>query len=222
MGASESTPAGPPKFKIVYFPIRGRAEAVRLLLEDLEVPYEVVAPTPDWPTYKKAHTDDGTLAFGQLPQFIDVDGASWVQSGAMLRMLARRHKVIGSTEKLQMIADVAADGVEDMRREYLKTIYGDYDGTIEALKKEGMPKWYGHFENMIKRNGGEFLAGAEITYADYSLFDMLENWSRINAQHLDAFPTLKAYHARMAARPKIAAYLASGRRPDKVNGNTRG
>jgi hypothetical protein len=31
-----------------------------------------------------------------------------------------------------------------------------------------------------------------------------------------------AYHARVAARPNLAAYFASGRRPAAINGNGKG
>jgi len=37
-----------------------------------------------------------------------------------------------------------------------------------------------------------------------------------------AYPALAAHHARVAALPGIAAYLASPRRSAKVNGNNLG
>lgn len=54
----------------------------------------------------------------------------------------------------------------------------------------------------------------QISFADYNLLDLLLTHQVLAPSCLDAFPLLKAYVARLAARPKIKAFLAS---PDHVN-----
>jgi glutathione S-transferase P len=38
------------------------------------------------------------------------------------------------------------------------------------------------------------------------VFDLLDNICVLSPNSLDIFPNLKAFHGRMAARPKLAAY----------------
>jgi glutathione S-transferase len=78
------------------------------------------------------------------------------------------------------------------------------------------PKFLGYFERVLKKSGGPFLNGKRLTYADLSLFQIVAG-----LRH--AFPKASAalekkhrrvveVHDRVAARPRIKAYLASERR----------
>lgn len=60
----------------------------------------------------------------------------------------------------------------------------------------------------------------QISFADYNLLDLLLVHQVLAPGCLDAFPLLSAYVARLSARPKIKAFLASpdhNNRP--INGN---
>lgn len=70
---------------LTYFPIRGRAEVPRLILEQAGVSYEDKRITfQDWPALKT------TLPFGQLPNYEDED-VSIPQSMAIVRHLGRKY-----------------------------------------------------------------------------------------------------------------------------------
>jgi glutathione S-transferase len=86
-----------------------------------------------------------------------------------------------------------------------------------------LPKFLGYFERVLARNGGEHLVGGGVSYVDLSVFQALtglayafsQRWSRVC---LD-YPGLVALRDRVAARPRLAAYLASPRRiPFNENG----
>jgi glutathione S-transferase len=75
-----------------------------------------------------------------------------------------------------------------------------------------------HFEDILKFNGGTpespgFLIGDTITAADLSVYHFLAAAQQHYSQFYDAVeaPTAKAFQASIAARPRIAAYLASER-----------
>ena len=76
--------------------------------------------------------------------------------------------------------------------------------------------------------GGGFLCGGGelLSVADIALFDMVDLLVRPAmgcAEALRAgFPALAALHAKVAALPPVAAYLASPARLEKVNGNGLG
>ena len=54
----------------------------------------------------------------------------------------------------------------------------------------------------------------QISFADYNLLDLLLNHQVLAPGCLDSQPLLLAYVARLSARPKLKAYLAS---PEHVN-----
>jgi glutathione S-transferase len=81
-----------------------------------------------------------------------------------------------------------------------------------------MPKYLGHFEDVLARNPleGGWLIGARPTYPDLSLYQIVAGLRYAFPRRMAAlepdYPRLSALHGRVAARPRIAAYLGSARR----------
>jgi glutathione S-transferase len=81
-----------------------------------------------------------------------------------------------------------------------------------------VPKYLGYFEKVLARNkaGDAYLVGAKLSYPDLSLFQVVAGlryafpnaMTRLEPQ----YPRVVAVHDRVAARPHVAAYLASDRR----------
>ena len=69
---------------------------------------------------------------------------------------------------------------------------------------------------MIARSGGAFLLGRRLSYADLSLFQIVEGlryaFPKAMKRLEKKFPQIVAVRDRVAKRPRIAAYLASERR----------
>ena len=69
---------------------------------------------------------------------------------------------------------------------------------------------------MIEKSGGPFLLGRRLTYPDLSLFQTVEGLRYAFPQMMQRLekkiPHAVAVHERVAARPRIATYLASERR----------
>jgi glutathione S-transferase len=80
-----------------------------------------------------------------------------------------------------------------------------------------MPKFLGFFERTLARNRGRsFLVGNSHSYVDLSLFQLVA-WLRYAFPHgfaaIEAsYPLIRALCERVAARPRIVAYLRSRRR----------
>ena len=78
------------------------------------------------------------------------------------------------------------------------------------------PKFLGYFESRLAHNGGKFFVGTRLSYVDLSAFQIVCGLSYAfpNAMAATApnVPLLMALRDRVAARPNIAAYLASKRR----------
>jgi glutathione S-transferase len=79
-----------------------------------------------------------------------------------------------------------------------------------------LPKFLRYFERVLQKSGGPYLLGRKLTYADLSLFQIVEGLRYAFPRRMKRFerkvPRVIALHARVATRPRIAAYLASPRR----------
>jgi len=202
-----------------YFPTRGRAEYIVLILEEAGVPYE----RRNMIDRSNLKVDKDAYPFGQVPRLID-GSLNLVQGYTICRHLARKFNLYGSTLEEHAKADEIADAGEDLRSQYYEAIYtsGDFDAEVRAFAASSPGILAGLEYLLSKNNGGHgYFVGAGVTYADFIIFEMLDIIPKLLPNHLDAYPLLKAFHARVAARPKIAAYIASGKRP-QVNGNNRG
>ena len=86
----------------------------------------------------------------------------------------------------------------------------------EEFWNERVPKYLGYFEGLLKGNGGAYVTGRRITYADLSLFQIVAGLRYAFPKRMKAFegeiPGLVELHDRVAARPNIKAYLSSERR----------
>ncbi|XP_072524102.1 glutathione S-transferase P-like [Salminus brasiliensis] len=191
-------------YTITYFAVRGRCGATRIMLSDQGQEWkEIVVSFEDWMKgdLKK------TCVFGQLPKFEDGDLALF-QSNAILRHLGRKHGAYGKNDKEAAQIDMFADGVEDLRLKYMKLIYQEYETGKEAYIKD-LPNHLCRFEAVLAKNKSGFLVGDSVSFADYSLFEVMLNHLVLSPTCLDSFPALKSFVEKFSARPKIKAFLDS-------------
>jgi glutathione S-transferase len=96
------------------------------------------------------------------------------------------------------------------------------DQRPEALRRskvftaERMPKYLGYFERVLAKNGGAEMVGSAATYVDLSMFQLIAGLGYAFPNALAALspkiPLLRALAEKVAARPRLAAYLSSPRR----------
>jgi glutathione S-transferase len=90
--------------------------------------------------------------------------------------------------------------------------------SAEEFCTQRIPKFLQWFEHVLQRNpaGPAHLAGAALSYADLSLFQLVQGlryaFPRAAARALAATPKVVQLHDRVAALPRVAAYLQSERR----------
>lgn len=85
---------------LTYFDIRGRAEVIRLILEEVAAPYrERRVQEQEWAAVKP------TMPFGQMPLY--QDGELLIpQSHAIYRYLARKYGLYGQDERERVRCDI--------------------------------------------------------------------------------------------------------------------
>lgn len=223
-------------YELYYWPgIPGRGEFVRLALEEAGVKYLDIAKDPggeERAVHKLMHFMDDArqthLPFA--PPVLKAGTRVIAQTANILFYLGAHHALAPAgetgrlwTHQLQLtIADWVVE-IHDTHHPLGPTEYYE-DQKAEARKrtalflKHRLPKFLGYFETVLQRNprGPRFLVGAHLTYVDLSLFQMMEGlryaFPRAMRRIEGGYPAVVSLHARVAQRPRIAAYLASPRR----------
>jgi glutathione S-transferase len=217
------------RYELYYWPgIQGRGEYVRLALEDAGADYVDVARRERGMArmMRMMGTRSGTPPFA--PPFLKAGKRVIGQTANILLYLGSRHGLAPNAEagslwvhQLQLtISDFVLE-VHDTHHPLGPSLYYE-DQRAPAKKrtgefwKERVPKYLGYFEEILKRNGGVYLTGRRVTYADLSLFQIVEGLRYAFPKRMKAFerriPGLIELHDRVAARPNIKAYLNSERR----------
>jgi glutathione S-transferase len=188
------------KPSLTYFDGRGLGEVPRLLLAEAGVQYDDIRKKDI--ADLKAH-----LPFGQVPLYKEGD-FELVQSGAIARYIARTHNLYGDDAKAAAHIDMILDGLGDLRTKHRAAEAGD-DAAKKTFGTETLPQWLGYFEALAAKGHNGFLVGGKLSLADVSAYYSLDNVVSKFPGALDKFPKLKAHHAAIAARPKIAAWIAA-------------
>jgi glutathione S-transferase len=217
------------RYELYYWPgIQGRGEYVRLALEQAGADYVDAARTGHGMAamMRMMEAKGGTPPFA--PPFLKAGKLVIGQTANILFYLGSRHGLAPKAEagrlwlnQLQLtIADFVLE-IHDTHHPLGPSLYYE-DQKGEAKKrsrefwKERVPKYLGYFEQLLKDNGGGWLAGRKLGYVDLSLFQIVEGLRYAFPGHMAAFerriPALVDLHGRVAGRPRIKAYLASDRR----------
>lgn len=216
------------RYQLFYWPgIQGRGEFVRLALEDAAAAYDDVARGKDGTDKMMAvMKDDKKPPFA--PPFLKSGKLVIAQVANILFYLGPRLNLAPKDEGARLWLNALQLTVTDFVKEVHDTHHpvgtGLYyeDQKPEAQRyasgflDERAPKYLGYFERVIDRSGGPYLLGRRISYTDLSLFQLVggmryafpKGMKRIEKK----LPKVVAVRDRVAARPGIAAYLASERR----------
>uniref|UniRef100_A0A5F9D4U8 Glutathione S-transferase n=1 Tax=Oryctolagus cuniculus TaxID=9986 RepID=A0A5F9D4U8_RABIT len=189
------------------------AHAIRLLLEYTDTSYEEKRYTMgDAPDYDKSQwlSEKFTLGldFPNLPYLID-GTHKLTQSNAILRYLARKHGLYGETEEERIRVDILENQVMDNRIQFGMMCYSP---DFEKLKPEylkGLPEKLQLYSQFLGKR--PWFAGDKITFADFLVYDILDQTRIFVPGCLDAFPNLKDFMSRFEGLPKISAYMKSSR-----------
>lgn len=220
-------------YELHYWPmIQGRGEFVRLALEESGASYIDVARQDDeaggiGPMLDRL-SDPENPRPPLAPPFLRDGDVVIGQTAAILMYLGPRLGLVGEAEadriwthQLQLTIADAVDEAHDTHHPVGVGLYYA-DQKAEALRRaaefraERIPRFLGYFERVLAANGGERLVGADLSYADLSLFQLIEGllyaFPKAASSALADAPRVTRLHATVSRRPRIAAYRASPRR----------
>ncbi|KAM6311272.1 glutathione S-transferase 2-like [Podargus strigoides] len=196
-----------------YWDIRGLAHAIRLLLEYTETPYKerqyVPGPAPDFdPSDWTKEKEKLGLDFPNLPYLID-GPIKLTQSNAILRYIARKHKMCGETEEEVTRVDLLENQIMDLRMSFARLCYNP---DIEKLKPaflEQLPKKLQELSRFL--GSRQWFAGDKITFVDFLAYDLLDQLLLFVPECPELKGSLGQFMQRFEALEKISAYMRSGR-----------
>ena len=224
------------RYQLYYWPsIQGRGEFVRLALEDAGADYVDIARRSGKglgvPAMNRMLDDDGLESLPFAPPFLRAGRLLIGQTANILYFLGPRHGLAPKNEagrlwinQLQLtIADFVAE-IHDTHHPIVNSLYyhqqkPEAKRRTKYFRSERMPKFLGYFERLLAAQGKRhpWVAG-RFSYADLSLFQIIDGlayaFPRALKKQGSDYPLLFDLHARVAARPNIAAYVASKRRLD--------
>ncbi|HUG23482.1 glutathione S-transferase [Piscinibacter sp.] len=223
-------------YQLHYWPtIQGRGEFVRLALEAAGAPYVDVARGAEdagqgvpamlhqWQDRKATHPPfappflkDGDFVVGQTAAIL-------LYLAPELKLVARSEQARVWTHQIQLTIADMVDEAHDTHHPVGVGLYYE-EQKPEALRRAKefcsvrMPKFLQWFESIVVRNpaGSRHLVGGKLSYADLSLFQLIEGlryaFPMAAEKALAKAPAILQLHGRIAALPKVAAYLRSERR----------
>jgi glutathione S-transferase len=221
-------------YELFYWPgIQGRGEFIRLALEEAGADYIDVARRrgPGMGVAAMLKLMQGPAARPAFaPPFLRVDGVLMAHTANILDWLGPRLKIAPANpdarrwaHQLQLSVTDFLVEVHDTHHPIAGSLYYE-EQKKEARKRtaifieQRLPKYVDYFERVLANNpqGSRHMVGRKLTYVDLSMFQLVAGlryaFPRAMAAREATWPRLLALHDAVAARPRIAAYLASKRR----------
>jgi len=218
------------KYELYYWPgIQGRGEFVRLALEEAGAEYEDVALEADAisriraflegadisrPPFAPPFLKAGRQIIGQTPNIL-------LYLGEALSLAPKEAAGRLWTHQLQLTLGDFIDEAHDVHHPLGPSLYYEQQ-KMESKQRASeflasrMPKFLDYFERVLEGNGGHFLVGRRITYADLSLAQVLAGlryaFPASTKRALRKRSRLAELGEKVFARPRIRRYLDSPRR----------
>lgn len=215
-------------YKLWYWPsIQGRGEFVRLALEAAGIAYRDCARERGAEALiADLKRRDGRGPFA--PPYLEIDGVAIAQVANILFYLGDRHDLapsrIADRYWLHQLQLTIADLVAEVHAVHHPVETGAYyeEQRPEAaraaaqFRAERLPRFLAYFEAAATANPGDWLIDGRWTYADTSLFQIIEGLRYMFPRRMGAiegdFPNLVRIRDLAAELPGVRVYLAGDRR----------
>ncbi|MGI1678402.1 MAG: glutathione S-transferase [Cellvibrionaceae bacterium] len=195
--------------KLTYFDARGRAEVIRLILEETKTPYtDELIPLEQWGSLKP------TFPLQQLPIYEDGDNYLF-QSHAIYRHLGRKHNLYGKNESEHVRCDIIEETCKDIKNVLFGLFWNpEFEKLRDQFESEQLPVFVKQLEKLLIDNSESdiYFVGDSLTYVDVVVWSLLDYIRPFSQASLDESPSLMTFKKAFEERPHIAEYLKSPRR----------
>mmetsp|Transcript_17774 Transcript_17774/g.17854 ORF Transcript_17774/g.17854 Transcript_17774/m.17854 type:complete len:253 (-) Transcript_17774:155-913(-) len=152
---------------LYYFNGRGKADQIRWMLAATNTTF-VQKTLTDRAHYLRLA--EKQLTFATLP-LLQIDGVELVQTQPIIRYLARKGKLAGQTPAEEVRCDIIADAIADLvsiaySAPFRKCLSDEDACRNQTLMEERWESVGSRLEALLIGNGGKFMVGSSMTYAD--------------------------------------------------------
>jgi glutathione S-transferase len=226
------------RYELFYWPgIQGRGEFVRLPLEAAAADYvDVARSSKDQGGGSGALMkvlSDASLALPAFaPPILRAGDLTIAQTANILAYLGPRLGLVPisngdstlflANQLMLTIMDLVAEAHDTHHPVSVSLYYEDQkkeaQRRAEPFRRERIPKFLGYFERALRQGSarGEYLLGPTLSYPDLGLFQVTVGleyaFPNAMTELAPKIPRVLELRNRVAAEPRIAAYLASERR----------
>jgi len=201
--------------ELVYFPVRGLAEVLRLTLVAANVDFkERAVNSPQvWEQVKTGVESP----YKQVP-VLKIDGQNLVQSKAIQNYVATKYGLRGSNLIEAYQSDALVEAASDANS------VGPFAGRtppdekkVKEYFEKFVPRYFPVWESQLKANGGR-LVGKKLTIGDLAVYNhirLLKENAHVVKYDFDAtlkpYPALLKFYHETESIPAIATYLKSSK-----------
>ncbi|VDO25251.1 unnamed protein product [Onchocerca flexuosa] len=199
-------------YKLYYFDFMGRAEIIRLIFAQAEIPYEDIRiQREEWDSYKQK------MPFKQLP-VLEVDGKMLSQSIAIILYLAKKFDLVGENEwEFAQVIELLGVG-EDLITHSVPW----FKCEDAAKKKEILAEFeakhlvptFRLLEDILAKNGTGYFVGKKLTAADLDMLCMVGLFSSLCPNSIAQLTNLNDFKDRIMKLPKIKKWIETRPKTD--------
>ncbi|GMR58922.1 hypothetical protein PMAYCL1PPCAC_29117 [Pristionchus mayeri] len=181
---------------------------IRMIFAFAHVPFETR-------TVEETGTDFYGFPFSSTP-VLELNGLRLSSVNSICRHLAWRYDLSGRTAAEDSIVDVVTDAVDDARKRMRQWIriaeYREWDDyEMESLEEKSRRLFVSFigpaFEEILRRNGGKWIVGDEVTWADLSLASLINPIIFHRPSFFDRLPLLYNHCKRVADMESLTGML---------------
>jgi len=189
-----------------YYGARGRAQQIRWALAEAGIDWnDAICAFPPPAETKAMWTKLGGNTTTNVPM-LEMDGSVYTQSQAVLKAVARQGGLYPTDPKQAYQVDNILCAVDDLRSAGYKVVFNAAEAA--NFRDVTLPLHASNFERLL--GDSDFFVGDQCTVADLGAYDAFTGFAfNLIPSLKDSYPKLQAFVARIEARPRIAAYLAS-------------
>jgi glutathione S-transferase len=185
---------------LTYFPMKGRAESIKIALRLAHIPFEFKG-IDNWPVMKAEGLKSGVLPFGQVP-LLHIDDMDLVQSMTILRYISDNYLEKVGCPKLRAHIDMMAEGWNDLLNKFYGFLFVNKDGLAGFMDGECKTQ-LGYLENLHKLNKTPFMASEKPSVADAIAFALVCQLKGVKSDILDDFEDLQKWEKKMSALEEL-------------------
>ncbi|KAL6909171.1 glutathione S-transferase [Trichoderma evansii] len=183
-------------------------QPVSLFLRDAGIEFnDIRHPYGTWSVESDKFMEQGITRTGKLPALV-INGTILNQHIPILRYLSRDiGRYDGETNHEKFQVDAISDNYIDWRAQWAANI----SNASDDYKNKFLPVYYAAVAKYYSDNKGPYLLGDKITYADFAIYQSIDNDERIGALPAELPAEIVTLREAIEARPNIAAYIQENR-----------